>query len=154
MDVIKAFIGHSFDEDDKDIIGRFLKYFDSLKDTMGFEWEHAEKAEAMALSKKVRDKMEGKNLFIGIFTQKGLRVNQNKVKMRFGYFYAPKHVFQPGASEWIIQESGYGLAKCGSLLFLIEEGVNISSGLQGDIEYIQFSRERPELCFTKLNEIM
>ncbi len=70
---LKAFVGHSFNEEDEDVIRTFLKHFDSLKD-IGFEWEHAERAEAKELAVKVREKMEGKNLFIGIFTRKNKQI--------------------------------------------------------------------------------
>lgn len=154
MEHIKAFIGHSFNENDKEVINRFLNFFDSLKDTIGFEWDHAEKAESKALSKKVQDKMEGKNLFIGIFTKKDYKIRSNKLKNFIKWKYSQQSEFQASTSEWIIQESGYGLANCGRVLFLIEEGANISAGLQGDVELIFFSRENPELCFTKFIEVI
>ena len=69
MDKLKAFIGHSFDDDDEQIVRKFLDYFDSLKD-MGFAWDHVKKAKAKKLSEQVNEKMEGKDLFIGIFTLK------------------------------------------------------------------------------------
>jgi hypothetical protein len=152
MNVIKAFVGYSFSEEDEDTISRFHKYFDSLKGTIGFEYDHAEKAEANTLSQKVRAKIEGKNLFIGIFTKKGRKIKSDKLKKFGGKLYASKNEFKAATSEWIIQESGYGLAKCGNLLFLVEDGIDISAGLHGDIEYIKFNKEFPERCFTKTTE--
>ena len=37
MDRLKAFVGHSFDEQDQSLVNSFLGYFNSLKDTIGFE---------------------------------------------------------------------------------------------------------------------
>ena len=67
MSKISAFVGHSFIEDDKEVVANFLQYFDRLKALVtGFTWDHAELAEPKILSQKVREKMTGKNLFIGI----------------------------------------------------------------------------------------
>ncbi len=156
MEQLKAFVGHSFREDDKKVNHTFFNYFDSLKDAIGLEWDHADKAEGKALSKKVKDKMEGKNLFIGILTKRDYRIKTDKLKNSL--ISKRKCVSETdcvwGASEWIIQESGYALAKSMKLLLLIENGVYISAGLQGDIEYIPFSRENCELCFIKINEML
>ena len=42
MSEIKAFVGHSFTDDDKDVVRQFLEFFDRVKDMgIGFSWEHA-----------------------------------------------------------------------------------------------------------------
>lgn len=44
MSRISAFVGHSFTDNDKDLVDKFLDYFDTLKDMdIGFSWDHAEK---------------------------------------------------------------------------------------------------------------
>jgi tetratricopeptide (TPR) repeat protein len=99
--------------------------------------------------------MEGKNLFIGIFTAKDYRIGQDNLKTVFSTFaYGKKELFSEGSSDWIIQESGYALAKDMKLLFLIENGVDVNAALQGDLEYIKFSRENPAACFKDINEII
>ena len=139
MKKIKAFVGHSFNESDESVIKAFLDYFNSLKESMNFEWDHAEGSEIKAVSQKVKEKMEGKNLFIGIFTAKDFRIYPDKLKNSIfipKYFLGLKSNFSKGSSEWIVQESGYALAKDMKLLFLIENGVSPPEGLQGDLEYI------------------
>jgi len=154
MKSINAFVAHSFDEIDEPLISHFLKFFDSLKESMDFNWDHAEKAEAKAVSKKVTEKMEDKNLFIGIITGKEYRIEHTMLKSLWKWHYAPKNLFRIGGSDWIIQESGYALAKGMTLLFLIEEGIHLSAGLQGDLEYILFKRDNPSDSFTKIVELM
>ena len=59
MSNISAFVGHSFTEDDKAVVGRFLKYFDGVRDLgLGFTWDHAEEAEPKILSDKIKQKMK------------------------------------------------------------------------------------------------
>lgn len=71
MTNIKAFVGHSFTEDDDLIVRSYLDYFNEVQNmALGFSWEHAKAAEAKDLAEKVLLKMEGKNLFIGICTKK------------------------------------------------------------------------------------
>lgn len=156
MQKLKAFVGHSFDDEDEKVIRCFTDFFNSLKDTVGLEWDHAQKAELKELSKKIREKMEGKNLFIGIFTRKDYRVEPDKLsKALWGKRKCASDqdlVF--GTSDWIIQESGYALAKNMIPLFLIEHGVKFNAGLQGHFEFVEFQRDKPEACFIKLNEII
>src|SRR4030043_1316687 len=155
MEKLKAFIAHSFEENDEIVIRKFLDYFDSMKKTCGLIWEHAEEAEAKAISEKVKCKMDGKNLFIGIFTAKNYRIKQHNLKTYFPILnFGGKEHFSYGSSDWIIQESGYALAEGMKLLFLIEKGVLIDAGLQGDLEFVPFKRENPSECFKKINQIL
>src|ERR1035437_709770 len=156
MNKLRAFIAHSFDEKhDGDVVKTFLDYFDSLKDIFGLEYDHAERAEAKAISQKVKDKMEGKNLFIGIFTTKNHRIERDNLKTNLPLInYGRKHLFAAESSNWIIQESGYALAKGMHLLFLFEKGIEVDAGLHADLEFVEFVRENPSECFTKINEIL
>jgi hypothetical protein len=156
MNKLRAFIAHSFDaERDGDVVRIFLDYFGSLKDIFELEYDHAERAEAKAISQKVKDKMEDKNLFIGIFTAKNHRIEEGNLKTNLPIInYGKKHLFSEGSSDWIIQESGYALAKNMRLLFLVEKGVHVDAGLQGDTEFVEFKRENPSACFKKINEIL
>ena len=72
MNKVKAFVGYSFDEQDESVVRKFLDYFKTLSEMGLLEWNHAKKFEARAVSEKVKEKMEGKNLFIGIFTAKNM----------------------------------------------------------------------------------
>ena len=67
MNKIAAFVGHSFSENDEGVIMKFTDFFETIKELgIDFSWDHATKAEPIELSRKVREKMAGKNLFIGI----------------------------------------------------------------------------------------
>src|SRR3954470_21855637 len=71
MHEIRAFVGHSFSTDDKAVNQVFIDHFRALeKSYPNFSWDHAEQAEPVALSQKVLEKIEGKNVFIGICTRK------------------------------------------------------------------------------------
>lgn len=153
MDKLKAFIGHSFDDDDEQIVRKFLDYFDSLKD-MGFAWDHVKKAKAKKLSEQVNEKMEGKDLFIGIFTLKNKIIHPSKLTKNDSTLTAQEGDFSWSTSDWVIQESGYALGKGMDLIFVVEEGLNNIGGLQGDLEYIPFSREKIESSFQEINEMI
>ena len=156
MAKLRAFIGHSFNEEDSSIITAFLKHFDSLKD-IGFEWEHAERAEAKELAYKVIEKMEGKNLFIGIFTKKNKQISPSHLKSCFWSkqsLKAPSNEFSWTTSDWVLQESGYALGKGLKVIFLVEAEIESVGGLQGNREYITFNRNNVSQCFTKLNEMI
>lgn len=159
MNKVKAFVGYSFDEQDESVVSvvrKFLDYFNTLSEMGLLEWDHAKKVEAKAVSEKVKEKMEGKNVFIGIFTAKYMQVHPSKLKentfFKKNCFSVFKTDFQLSTSEWIIQESGYALGKEMKLMFLVEDGLTDLRGLQGDLEIIPFSRNKPESCFYKINE--
>jgi hypothetical protein len=70
MDDIRAFVAHSFAEEDAAIIAKFLKYFETVsKLHPAFSWEHAEAAEPKLLSEKVMALIADKNTLIGICTR-------------------------------------------------------------------------------------
>src|SRR5271170_1351421 len=114
MNEIRAFIGHSFTEDDAEVVQRFLKYFDQIsKSHANFSWEHAEAAEPKVLAEKVKSLLLDKNTFIGICTKKE-RVIQPDV-LKTGWLEpkslkAPTREFKWKTSDWIIQEIGLAIA--------------------------------------------
>jgi len=136
---IKAFVAYSFLKEDKELIDKFLKYFDSRKDIL--TWEHAKDPQPKSISKKIKELMENKDLFIGIFTK----------KYTLGIF---RKRWLP--SLWIIQESGYAIGKNIKLLLLVEDIIdrNEITGLQGDYELISFSRKKPEESFGSINHML
>jgi len=108
MNKLSAFVGHSFNEDDEEINRIFLGYFDRIKNlVVGFSWDHAEKAEPKILSEKVKEKMIGKNLFIGICTAKERVISPEKLKkggILNNFLKSREDNYELKTSDWIIQE--------------------------------------------------
>jgi hypothetical protein len=158
MSELKAFIGHSFTDDDKYVVRQFLDYFDCIKNMgIGFSWEHAEPAEPKILSEKVLKLMENKNLFIGICTVKERAINPDKLRKARFYkeaLIAKKDDFVSKTSDWIIQEIGVAIGKAMDVIILSEDGLRNPGGLQGNIEYIPFSRNEPSKSFNKILEML
>ncbi len=158
MSRIAAFVGHSFSKSDEALVNRFLNFFNHVQQLgIGFTWDHAENAEPKVLSEKVKTKMEGKNLFIGICTLKELAVAPEKLQSSFwrpGVRFAQEKDMEPKTSDWITQEIGYSIAKGMKLILLLEDGVRLPGGLQGDIEHIAFDRRNPSEAFEKIMEML
>jgi len=158
MNGIRAFVGHSFLEEDSLIVSRFLSYFDQIaKLHPTFSWEHAESAEPKLLAAKVMALMEGKNTFIGICTKKERAVEASafsKVFLEPTYLKARASDFQWKTSDWIIQEIGLAKGRNLEIVLLLEDGVRRPGGLQGDIEYVPFVRSAPEKSFGKILEMI
>jgi len=158
MNEIRAFIGHSFIEDDAATVDKFLKYFDTVaKLHPAFSWEHAEAAEPKLLSEKVMSLIANKNTFIGICTRNELAVSAaslSNVYFQPAFRKANKSTLQWKASDWIIQEIGMAKARDLEIILLIEDEVRRPGGLQGDVEYIPFSRDAPEKSFNKILEMI
>jgi tetratricopeptide (TPR) repeat protein len=155
---LKAFVGHSFTDNDSAVVDKFLKFFTTItKMNIGFSWDHAEEAEAKELAEKVKVLIEDKNLFIGICTIKEAVIDPTKLtKAIFDkkMIKTEKAAFFSKTSDWIIQEIGLAIGLNMDLILLLENGVREPGGLQGNIEYIPFDREAPEKSFNKILEMI
>lgn len=157
MQGIKAFVGHSFGEDDKEIVGKFLDQFRILAKTYpGFTWDHAEDADLKTLSEKVLAKIQDKNVFIGICTKRELAVERSSLATSAfsNKLSAPPDSFVWKTSDWIIQEIGLAIGRKMGLIIFLEDGVRRPGGLYGDLEYISFSREHPQDSFGRLLQML
>jgi tetratricopeptide (TPR) repeat protein len=157
MQGIKAFVGHSFVDEDKLLIRAFTDHFDTLSKSHGggFVWDHAEEAEALPLSQKVLAKIEGKNLFVGICTRKEQIFDRSKAKIGlFGSQTFTDQDFVWKTSDWIIQEIGLAVGKRMHIVIFLENGVRAPGGLHGNIEYIPFTRGTPHQAFDKFSQML
>jgi len=155
MTQLNAFVGYSFLEEDDTTIGRLLGMLQNIKELMpDFDWDHAQAAEPKELSAKVLEKMQGKNLFIGICTARENVLQPGTFRspwwLRRGLTLIEQTNVQIKTSDWLIQEIGIAVGRNMDLVILLEDGVRKPGGLQGDLEYIPFKRENPELCLNKL----
>jgi hypothetical protein len=155
MTHLNAFVGHSFSAEDEAVIGRLLSMLNSIQALMpDFDWDHAQAAEPKELSDKVREKMQDKNLFIGICTARENVLPPGALRSHWwlprGCTLAEKTEVHIKASDWVIQEIGMAVGRNMSIVVLLEDGVRKPGGLQGDLEYIPFKRESPELCLDKV----
>ena len=158
MTQIHAFVGHSFTEDDKSVVDKFLQYLVQLSEVLpAFTWKHAEHAEPSIVSEKVLRLLEGKNLFIGICTRKEMVISSEKLGKPFfseKKWQGLKQDFLWKTSDWIIQEIGLAIGLKLNVILLLEQGVKAPGALQGNLEYITFDRDAPERCFGKILEMI
>lgn len=158
MTQIHAFIGHSFTENDKSVVDKFLQYLDQLSEVLpAFTWKHAEHAEPSIVSEKVFRLLDGKNLFIGICTKKEMVISSEKLGKTFfseKKWQGLKQDFLWKTSDWIIQEIGLAIGLKLNVILLLEQGVKAPGALQGNLEYITFDRDAPERCFGKILEMI
>lgn len=137
---MKIFIGHSFKDEDKDIVERIKRFIQSSK----FECITGEQSEILSVSQKVQERIKKCDIFIGIFTR--------EKPLEHSIFKKPSAYT---TSAWVIQESGYALANCKKVIFLFEDMVITRLGLQSDSEYLVFDRNEPlDNMFVKLNEML
>jgi hypothetical protein len=128
-----AFLGHSFSPTDKIVV-------DCVKETLeaiGIRVTTGERPLARSVSEKVKRRIEGQHMFVGLFTRK------EKI--------AGKKLWSPSA--WIIDEKAYALGKGKRLILLKEDGVDAIGALQGDEEYVEFTRDRLEFLVRRLVQL-
>jgi len=122
--VPSAFLGHSFARADEvvvDCVTRTLA-------TLGIDVVTGKKPKADRISEKVKRLIEGQHMFVGLFTR------ADKIARKKEWT----------TSMWVVDEKAYAVGKKKRLILLKEEGVGSIGGLQGDYEYISFSRDRLE----------
>jgi tetratricopeptide (TPR) repeat protein len=158
MVAIRAFVAHSFTEDDEILVGRFLKYFDQLsKYDINFSYVHAEAAQPKVLAEKVKLLLANANVLIAICTKKERMISPSVLAETWfprGFLKAPQREFLWKTSDWIIQEIGLAIGRGLDLILLLEDGVQNPGGLQGDLEYISFNRDSPERSFGKIIDML
>ncbi len=158
MDRIAAFVGHSFAEEDADVVRKFTDLFDHITDLgIGFSWVHANDAEPKILSEKVLALIKDRNLFIGICTPRERAIDQYKLKLAplsKSRYCGDEKDYSWKTSDWIIQEIGLAIGRGMNVILLIEKGLRDPGGLQGNLEYITFDRNKPEGVFTKILEMI
>jgi hypothetical protein len=127
-----AFIGQSFQTTDASLNATVARSLEAL----GLTVHTGEKPRAASVSKKVRDRIDRSDVFVGIFSRRDKLADK------------PEWT----TSSWVVDEKAYALAKGKKLVLLREEGVGSLGGLQGDYEYLEFSRSRLEDLVIRLVE--
>ena len=127
-----AFVGHSFANNDRPIV----RIVTDALEAIGIEVVTGEKPRADRISNKVKALIDGQHLFVGIFTRRDKLVGKKEWS----------------TSAWIIDEKAYA-SRSKKLILLKEAGVESIGGIQGDHEYIEFSRENFGEALTSLLQL-
>jgi len=138
---MKAFVGHSFEKKDSQIVDTIIKFLESA----AIECETGEKAQNKSIAGKVKERILNNDIFVGIFTC------DKEVVLENG---SPKKQKFCTTSNWVVQESGFAIGSNKELIFLIENGVYKFPELQGDLEVIYFNRNSLQEPFLKLNQMI
>ena len=105
MSQIRAFVGHSFVEEDAELVRKFLQQFRRISGLHpAFSWVSAEAAEPKVLSEKVLSLVHDANLFIGICTRKELVVDPHVLSIPLlqpAMRKASKYNFRWETSDWM-----------------------------------------------------
>jgi len=154
----KAFVGHSFTEDDKNLVlsvTEFLEAFTGSHST--FSWMHAEAARPEDIVDKVLPMLRSCDIFVGICSKKE-RVAPPAFFRRSFWTKTTSVIndskLQWKTSDWIIQEIAIARDREMHLVLLLEEGVRPPGGLHGNVEYIPFQRENMSGAYVRLTQML
>lgn len=128
-----VFVGQSFNPSDIYVNNLICDALDAL----GLSVVTGEKPKANRISEKVKGLIERQSIFVGIFTRR------DKIARKSEWT----------TSAWVIDEKAYAVGLHKPLILLKEEGVNSIGGIQGDYEYIEFSRQGLEGAIVKLIKV-
>ncbi|MBI1210425.1 MAG: hypothetical protein GC190_03100 [Alphaproteobacteria bacterium] len=128
--ILSAFVGQSFAAADE----RVNKCVMAALESIGIRTVTGEVPEAGSISEKVKRLIEGQPLFVGIFTRRDKIVGRSEWT----------------TSAWVIDEKAYAVGSHKRLVLLKENGVGSIGGIQGDYEFLEFSRDRLEQLPAKI----
>lgn len=131
--VHSAFVGRSFVPIDKRVN---QCVFETLA-ALGVKVVTGEKPKADLISEKVKQLIEEQSIFVGVFTRR------DKIARK------PEWT----TSTWVIDEKAYALGRQKRLILLKEQGVGSIGGIQGDYEYLEFSRDALESLVLRLVQV-
>jgi len=117
-----AFVGHSFASTDDSVNQMIITCLQNL----GVAVETGSRPKADRISDKVKRLIDRQFIFVGVFTRR------DKIARK------PEWTTSP----WVIDEKAYAVGVNKKLVLLKEVGVGSIGGIQGDYEYIEFSRGR------------
>jgi hypothetical protein len=116
-----CFVGHSFTKEDKPVNDVVLACMESL----GLKVVTGEKPKAESISEKVKREIDDQAIFVGIFTKR------DKIARK------PEWTTSP----WVIDEKAYAIGRRKKLILIKEVGVGSIGGIQGDYEFLEFTRD-------------
>lgn len=131
--VPSAFVGHSFNESDMPFVNVVIE---TLK-AIGITVATGEKPKADRISEKVKKLIDGQHIFVGIFTRRAKLEGRNAWT----------------TSEWVLDEKAYAYGRGRKLILLREADVESIGGIQGDYEYLEFTREKFHEVMVKLVQV-
>jgi hypothetical protein len=117
-----AFVAHSFSSEDKIVVDCISRTLQAL----GITIVTGEKPRADRISEKVKRFIEEQYFFVAVFTRR------ERLTGRLEWT----------TSAWLIDEKAYAVGKRKKLILLKEDGVQSIGGIQGDYEFIEFSRKK------------
>ena len=144
---MKAFIGHSFDKNDTELITKFFEFIESLD----IKCIDAKKAKSKTVEDKITELISGCEIFVGIFTR-AEPICQEKARKWLCNPLIKTMTY--GTSDWVIQESGFALGSGRHLILLKENVVRDLPKLQGNLEYIPFERNNIEETYIKISQMV
>ncbi len=153
MAQLNAFVARSFDPKDEERIRPILEFLGTFRDA-GFLCESADRAEVESVSKKVRDMIDERQVFVGFFTRRyPVHLFPSGIRGALKILFENPKPQTWSAPAWVLQESGYALRGGKNLILLKEPGVEVF-GLQGDLEYVTFDPANPAGVQHKLSEMI
>lgn len=156
--MVKAFVGHSFTADDKNLVLSVTEFLDAFKSANStFDWMHAESARSEDVVDKVLPMLRQCDVFIGICSRKERVATPSlfrKSRWKKSDSVIEESKLEWKTSDWIIQEIAIAREREMRLILLIEDGVRTPGGLHGNLEYIQFQRENIGGAYVRMTQML
>ncbi|MGA3167250.1 MAG: hypothetical protein ABSF14_14175 [Terriglobia bacterium] len=128
-----CFVGHSFAEADKPVNDAIVACLESL----GMKVVTGGKPKAESISEKVKREIDDQAIFVGVFTRR------DKIARKAEWT----------TSLWVIDEKAYAIGRRKKLILLKEVGVGSIGGIQGDYEFLEFTRDNLGSLLTRIMQL-
>ncbi len=128
-----CFVGHSFAKTDKSVNEAIAAFLTSL----GMKVVTGEKPKADSISEKVKREIDDQAIFVGVFTRR------DKIARKQEWTTSP----------WVIDEKAYAIGRRKKLILIKESGVGSIGGIQGDYEFLEFTRDDLSSLLTRILQL-
>jgi hypothetical protein len=128
-----VFVGHSFNEADLPFVHAVVGTLQAL----GLNVLTGERPKADRISEKVKRMIDNQYIFLGLFTRR------DKIEGKSAWTTSP----------WVLDEKAYAYGKGRKLILLKEADVESIGGIQGDYEFLPFTRESFHEVIVKLIQL-
>ena len=153
MRKVVAFVAKSFLPEDVILVTEFDNFLKAFEQ-QGLSCIDASVGQEGSLSQKVMARLHEADAFIGILTRRHYVLQQGRARRRpLPFLQRTLSGLSPvewATSGWILQESGYAVARKYKLILIAEKGVADIGQLHGDPVIVWFDRENVSECFAEL----
>ena len=132
-----VFVGHSFADEQKDIVAEIIKFVSSFPVSVTTGEKPSLVGAKDGVPEKVRRLIDDADLMIAVLTKDEAQASGEMI-----------------SSKWVSDEISFAIGKEKIIIRLVERGVQYKPAISGDAEFVSFGKENLAEAFLKLSQLL